>query len=128
MSCSALSYHLLRSDPLPLETAGRVGWKKGKGKKKKLAMINNATASDINRFNRSFLLIISISLFLSLDRSLKKGLNRFTEAFGASFFLFRPNKSAEIVDRMIQKQDIGILVEKFIRFRELVYEVRSFDG
>lgn len=29
---------------------------------------------------------------------------------------------------MIQKQDIGILVEKFIRFRELVYEVRSFDG
>lgn len=128
MSCSALSYHLLRSDPLPLETAGRVGWKKEKEKEKREAGHDQQCDSLRYQPIQPIVSPHNIDLSLSLDRSLKKGLNRFTEAFGASFFLFRPNKSAEIVDRMIQKQDIGILVEKFIRFRELVYEVRSFDG
>lgn len=73
MSCSALSYHLLRSDPLPLETAGRVGWKKEKEKEKREA--GHDQQCDSLRYQPIQPIVsphnIDLSFSLSLDRSLK---------------------------------------------------------
>ena len=82
MSCSALSNHLRRSDPLlPLETAerGEVEEKKEAGRDRQCDSLRS-----FDRFDRSFLLRIP----LSLDRSLETRLKQVYRGFSCPPFFF----------------------------------------